>query len=360
MVASGTSATPPVEQWERVMTFSGHGSDVLDVAWARGDRKIASCSVDGTVRIWEVTPETLQLRMCEVAHMTLSGHSNWVRGLAWDPVGTYLASAGDDRTVHVWRTSDWKVETIIHEPFEGAGGDDNSFFRRISWCPDGKYICVTNAVKGPRQVASIVTRGKWTSAIQFVGHESTVVASSFCGRLFAPASSKGTSAQNAFCYCAVASMDSTVSIWSTNRSRPLVIVQNLFERSVSDIAWNNDNGKTLFVTGTDGTLACLHFGEGEIGVIQDRKDQKELLRKLYGEVGISSSDIIESTAQLKLEQSNKDSAESEKLRLAIRQPLAPEGHPVLSPQEATIGLQSSAFSGGIRTEAHHSGIDRLK
>ena len=105
MVASGKSATPPVEQWERVMTFSGHGSDVLDVAWARDDRKIASCSVDGTVRIWEVTPETLQLRMCKVAHMTLSGHSNWVRGLAWDPVGTYLASAGDDRTVHVWRTS---------------------------------------------------------------------------------------------------------------------------------------------------------------------------------------------------------------------------------------------------------------
>jgi hypothetical protein len=56
--------------------------------------KIASASLDETVRVWEVGAWT------EAA--TLEGHGGAVWMCAWSPDGKRLASASDDQTVCVW------------------------------------------------------------------------------------------------------------------------------------------------------------------------------------------------------------------------------------------------------------------
>src|SRR5260370_40900985 len=56
------------------------------VAWSPASTRLASCSDDGSICLWEVASGTLQKR--------LQGHSGGVVSVAWNPDGTRLASGG--------------------------------------------------------------------------------------------------------------------------------------------------------------------------------------------------------------------------------------------------------------------------
>jgi len=79
--------------------FSGHTDSVEDLQWSPSeDTVFASCSVDKSIRIWDIR-EPNQKSVLKV----VNAHKSDVNVIDWNPIDTYLlATGGDDNLVKVW------------------------------------------------------------------------------------------------------------------------------------------------------------------------------------------------------------------------------------------------------------------
>ena len=101
---------------------------MVDLAWAPDDAKVASCSLDNTVHVWDVTRGTLV--------QVFRDHTSFVKGVVWDPLGKYLASQSDDKSVIVRAVEGWQLVARVQDPFRKAL--DNTFSTRLSWAPESQ------------------------------------------------------------------------------------------------------------------------------------------------------------------------------------------------------------------------------
>ena len=116
-------------------TYSGHTQGVTALEWSTNGKYIASGGFDRVVHIWDaMTAQKLQIYQ---GHNTLWSGGDAVRALAWSPDGTRIASVSGDSTVQVWDTATACLVLAYH------GHGDQFPVRCIAWSPDG--ACIASA-----------------------------------------------------------------------------------------------------------------------------------------------------------------------------------------------------------------------
>ncbi|XP_077416701.1 protein HIRA [Vanacampus margaritifer] len=309
-VFGSSSKLANVEQWRCVTILRNHTGDVMDVAWSPHDVWLASCSVDNTIVIWNARkfPEMV---------MCLRGHTGLVKGLTWDPVGKYIASQADDHSLKVWRTVDWQMEANITKPFSECGGTTHVL--RLSWSPDGQYLVSAHAMNNSGPTAQIVERDGWKTNMDFVGHRKAVTVVKFNPKIFKKKQKNGSSSKPScpYCCCAVGSKDRSLSVWLTSLKRPLVVIHDLFDKSIMDISWTL-TGLGMLVCSMDGTVAYLDFSLDELGDPLSEEEKNTIHQNIYGKsLAITSTQepqlattVIENPEMLKYQQERQSSAQN--------------------------------------------------
>lgn len=196
----------------------GHSDDVYSVAFSPSGELLASCSVDGSVRIWEVATGR------EV--MTLTGHRRSVEKVEFSPDGNTLLSASSDGTVRLWNMQTFGLRRILEGHREWVLG--------AAFSPDGKYVLSGSSDRTVRlwDVASGETLEEFGGFNGFV----LEVAFNPLGNLFVSAGA-----------------DSNLRLWDL-QAREQLLVLTEHEGRVSTVAFNHDG--TLIASGSvaDGTL----------------------------------------------------------------------------------------------------------
>ncbi|MDC0739728.1 WD40 repeat domain-containing serine/threonine protein kinase [Polyangium mundeleinium] len=110
---------PSVRLWETATgkpreILRGHGKTVVSISVSSDGKRIASASLDGSARIWDL--ESHEDR-------PLAGHAGGVASVAFSPDGRALVSTGQDRTVRLWGDDLPADETGLRAWLDGATKD---------------------------------------------------------------------------------------------------------------------------------------------------------------------------------------------------------------------------------------------
>ena len=90
------------------LKLKGHTGKVISVAFSRDGKRLASGSLDKTIRIWDAATGKELLK--------LNGDSLAVTSVAFSPEGDLLVSGGGDRTIKFWDTSGTLLRTSTPHP----------------------------------------------------------------------------------------------------------------------------------------------------------------------------------------------------------------------------------------------------
>lgn len=106
--------------------LDGHTQDVLDLTFSPDGTRLASASVDFTVRLWDV-------QAARAVGAPLEGHTGEVTEVAFSPDNTLVASGGADRTVRLW---DVATGTPVGVPLTGSSG----MVTALAFDPSGRRL----------------------------------------------------------------------------------------------------------------------------------------------------------------------------------------------------------------------------
>jgi eukaryotic-like serine/threonine-protein kinase len=108
---------------ETIARFRGHEKFVFKAAFSPDSRRLASCSQDRTVRLWEIDGG---------AGRVLRGPTDEIFAVAFHPGGRRLAAGGRDRAVWLWDLD--RAEEVARLPGHA------SFVWSLAFSPDGATL----------------------------------------------------------------------------------------------------------------------------------------------------------------------------------------------------------------------------
>ncbi len=254
---------------QELFTLVGHTDWVQGLAFRPDGKRLASTSLDGTVRIWSLGPgqETVAIMATPAGYgnrvvyspngqefatnggdgtatiwnvetgeprLTLTGHDLEVLNMAFSPDGTRFATSSLDATAIIWDTASGKNLLTLSGHEAGV--------RDITFSPDGNLI----ATGGFDLTARVWDAATGKQMLKIIGHEGIVP-----GVAFSP---DGTQ-------LATASTDGTAKIWDVKTGK-LVVTLTGHTSAVVDIAYSPDGKKIATVSG-DATAKIWDAATGE-------------------------------------------------------------------------------------------------
>ena len=198
-------------------TLSGHQADIRTAIFSPDGQMIATASVDGTARLWQLDGTLIT---------TLSDHTAAVSVIAFSPDGQTLATASEDGTAKLWRRDGTLITTL-----EGH----SSSVWGVNFSPDGKTLATAS---GDNTIKLWQYDGTLVNTINHQTRASYVVFSPD-GRTLASSS------------------DSSIKLWKTDGT----LINSLRDQDsrTTKVAFS-PNGRTLAAAGNDGTIRLWQDG----------------------------------------------------------------------------------------------------
>ena len=103
----GTVKIWDAETYQLIVDLKGRGSAMRTVAYSSDSRWIASAGVDGVVMVWDATTYRLE--------HTLRGHDGPVHVVSFAANGRHLISGSEDTTVSVWDVEEGTCVNVLQE-----------------------------------------------------------------------------------------------------------------------------------------------------------------------------------------------------------------------------------------------------
>ncbi len=123
-------AGPPIRAQTNPAESVPHTNMVWQVAWSPDGKRLASCSSDGSVKLWAVAERKL-LR-------TLIGHEGIVVAVKWSPDGTQIASVSRSLLgtgggqMKLWNADTGRIDATFRPPTGGL--------HAVAFTPEGLYL----------------------------------------------------------------------------------------------------------------------------------------------------------------------------------------------------------------------------
>jgi WD40 repeat protein/tRNA A-37 threonylcarbamoyl transferase component Bud32 len=228
--AAKKQATPAPTPGATLYTYRGHTQAVKSVAWV-SNLRVASASMDSTVRIWDATTGGNVL--------VYSGHKTKVETLAVSPDEAYIASGDGSGKILIW-------DAITGDDrFMALASEQGSAVRSVTWSPDGHFI----AAGEEDSIVSIWEVQTGMRFFAYTGHRGPIrsVAWSPHGKLLASGG-----------------VDKTVQVWSaTDKKQQALLTYRGHSDIVWDVAWSPD-GTRLASASQDGTVQVWNATTGAL------------------------------------------------------------------------------------------------
>jgi WD40 repeat protein len=227
---SGTVIVYDVMNGQRLLRLQSHVQRAVSVTWSPDGRRLASCSLDRTVKLWET--ETGQ----EV--LTLRGHKDLVGRVVFDSRGRRLASCSEDGTVRVWdgtspeEGSDQRIQTLR--------GPHTGVVPCVAFSPDGGLF----ASAGTDKTLRIWSAETFRELFRLPGHDGAIFAV-----VFGPDG-----------LMVSASADRTVKIWNIATRRETQTIPG-FQGTVRTLALSSD-GRRLVTGDASGSVQVRDASTG--------------------------------------------------------------------------------------------------
>ncbi len=216
------------------LAWQAHTDLVLSLAFSPDERLLASGSLDGSVKLWDVESR---------APLWSGWHTKGTFCLAFSPDGSLLASGRFDATVRLW---DARRGTALEDvPHSGP-------VLSLAWSPDGRLLASSDFA-GTIRLWEMRKTGPATCVQTLEGHTERVR-----GLAFAPNGSR----------LASASWDGTVKLWEVGETGSRRGLQTLVGHTekVNCVAWSPDGG-TLASGSFDHTIRLWDGQQGTARVV---------------------------------------------------------------------------------------------